>query len=393
MIQTLVFWQVLALSVLVYWLLPERWRDKFLFAVSAGYLASLDLFSVAALVALAFIFWALTPVLERSNSAAERALVAAVLGLSGFLAAIKYLPPLLYAAGGADHGGWIVPLGVSYYTFKLIHYAVEVSRGNIERKSWSTFFAYLFLFPTFTAGPIERYDHFIKNRQTQPSTQMFADGGTRIIIGLIKIGIVCDQIERHMNFGVPDVGYLVENISSLSTAQVWGVVLRTYLLTYVGFSAYSDVAIGASRLFGISIMENFRWPIIARNVSDYWQRWHMTLSGWCQTYVYMPVLASTRHPYLAIVASFMVMGLWHSLTATRVAWALWHAVGTIAYISWSRLRRRKQWKVIDSIPAQIAGVVMTQVFVLGSWAILAGEETSLHGGLQVLAKMFFIELK
>lgn len=392
MIQSLAFWQVLLVSVVGYWSLPVRFRDIFLLTVSLGYLATLDWRSVVALSVLATVFWRLTPLLAGDGPAARRCVVGSVLACCGFLGAVKYLPPLLQAlSAGSGHAVWIIPLGVSYYIFKLIHYVVESSRGTIALMPWPSFFLYLFLFPTFTAGPIERYDHFIANREQSPNRAMFAEGGTRIIFGLIKIGVISDAIQRLIFKDVPDVNYLTAHINELPTFTVWGVVLRTYLTTYIGFSAYSDIAIGSSRLFGISILENFKFPLFARNMSDFWQRWHMTLSRWCQSYVYMPVLASSRQPYVAVVASFIVMGIWHSLTATRVAWGLWHAAGTIAYMMWRR--RKRQGPASASYLYTGIAILLTQLYVLGSWAILAGEDNvGLIGGLRVLAKMVFLTL-
>ena len=117
------------------------------------------------------------------------------------------------------------------------------------------------------------------------------------------------------------------NIDTIAIWKVWGFLALTYLYAYLDFSAYTDIAIGASRLFGIKIMENFNFPILAINISDFWKRWHMTLAGWCQTYIYMPVMARTRTPYAAVFATFTMMGLWHGATAGWLLWGLYHATG------------------------------------------------------------------
>ncbi|MBB5714324.1 MBOAT family O-acyltransferase [Sphingomonas aerophila] len=303
MIQSLLFWEVLFGAVVGYWLLPPRLRDGFLFFVSAGYLATLAPWSVAGLIGLTALFKLLSPRLVGETRTAERILVVSVLAVSASLAFFKFAPPILTALHGSRVESMVlVPLGISYYSFKLIHYAVEVARENIEPAPWDTFLAYMFLFPTFTAGPIERYDHLLAHRESRLSRDMVVEGGTRIVIGLIKTGFVSELVRQVMSLGIPNNAFLLDHLATTSTPQVWLVILRTYLLVYLGFSGYTDVAIGASRLFGIGIMENFNFPIFARSISEYWSRWHMSLSRWCQAYVYMPTLARARSPYLALNA-------------------------------------------------------------------------------------------
>lgn len=394
MIQSLTFWAALAATSVVYWLLPARFRNGFLFAASFGYLATLDPFSVAALLVLTLIFHRLAPRLTAGTLRSERLLVGLILAAALFLAAFKYMPPLLYALTGNQPAAFLlIPLGISYYTFKLIHYAIEVSREAVEPGSLGDFLAYMFLFPTFTAGPIERFDHFVDHREVVPSVRMVVEGGTRIVVGIVKAGFVSEILKRGLVLGVPNSDYLLSHLELISTPRVWLVVLRGYLAVYVGFSAYSDIAIGASRLFGIGIMENFNFPVLARNMSDYWQRWHMSLSGWCRAYVYMPALGATRNPYLAMHASFLVMGMWHAGTATRLAWGLWHAWGSIGYAVWASYRRRRGWFQTPNPLSIAVSIVLTQAYVLGSWAILIGEDGGgLPQGLRVLAKLFFINV-
>src|SRR5262249_40035173 len=156
------------------------------------------------------------------------------------------------------------------------HYAIETARGRITDRSLDKFLAYVFLFPIFTAGPIERYDHFLRNLAIRPDGTIIATGLTRIAYGLIKVTIVAKFVEHLPGHFLPGPTLSPE---VATTRQAWGFVVTSYLQEYVNFSAYSDVAIGASLLFGIRIMENFNFPVIATNISDFWRRWHMTLSG------------------------------------------------------------------------------------------------------------------
>lgn len=394
MIQGLLFWAVLAGSVSVFWLLPARIRTWFLALVSIAYLATLDAGSVGALILLTVLFYGLSPQLAGGTPRGRRILVGLILIVCTFLGMFKYMPTLLAAAtdGRAD-AKILIPLGISYYSFKLIHFAIEASRGTIKRGAPGDFLLYMFFFPIFTAGPIERYDHFIANRTHVPMRDDLVQGTSRIILGVIKQGVVADLLLRAIHPSIATADDLVADLAGLTAAETWLVVIRTYLYVYVGFSAYCDIAIGACRLFGFRILENFNLPILASNMADYWQRWHMTLSRWCQTYIYMPALAYTRNPYLALHASFFVMGMWHEASMTRLAWGLYHAWGVAAYMVWSRIRRRRKWSVFDKPPWRLVGIVLTQAYVVGSWAILTGEDsTDLYQGIRVLAKLASIDL-
>lgn len=392
MIQSLAYWIVLAGAVAIYWWLPARFRTGFLFMVSAAYLATLAPLSVAMLIVLACSFRLLSPLLVRDGPVGFRVLAGLVLGASLVLSIFKLIPLLQALAGASPAAIILIPLGLSYYIFKLIHYAIEVARENIVPPRWDEYLCWLFLLPIFTAGPIERYDHFLANRRDRPDRRMFIQGGTRIVIGIIKIGFVSEVVRRILGFQIDDDQTLLAHLQDLSTLKTWLIVLRSYLLVYIGFSAYTDIAIGSSRLFGIEIMENFNLPILATNISIYWRRWHMTLSGWCQTYVYMPVLGYTRNPYIALNASFFVMGMWHSATATRLLWGLWHAWGSIVFMIWMRYRRKARYRLLDRKFMLIPAWVMTQAYIVASWAILIGESQGIHDGVRVLAKLVAIDL-
>lgn len=159
------------------------------------------------------------------------------------------------------------------------------------------------------------------------------------------------------------------------------------------FSAYSDIAIGCSRLFGIRIMENFRFPIFAQNLSMYWKRWHISLSSWCQTYAYMPMLGLTRNPYLATYASFLVMGLWHAGTLNRAGWGLYQATGVSIYVTWSAFRRRRKWKAMDKPPWSWVARAMTVGYIIPSGAFLIVEgQGSFWDAIRILAKLCGVNL-
>ena len=399
MIQSLWHWVALAASVAGYWLLPACWRMGFLATVSLGYLLWAEfaltggVVTIPVLLGFTFAFYLLGPVVARPGRAPRRVLSLLILAALAYLAWFKYVPPILQALEGRFALAHVaIPLGISYYTFKLIHYAVEVARGNIKDRSLGSFFAYILLFPIFTAGPIERYDHFLANRAARLAADDVLAGLARIIHGLIKKFVILELMIAPLFGSNPDGAALVSHLDRLSTVQVWGFAVLTYIAAYLDFSAYSDLAIGSARLFGIRIMENFRWPVLATNIGDFWKRWHMTLAGWCQAYVYMPMIGLTRNPYAAVFATFIAIGLWHSGSLHWIAWGAWHATGMVAFLAFARLRRQKGRKPAERGLLRFWGWPVTAAFVAAGFLITALSGQGAWDTVRVLARLVFLDI-
>lgn len=345
-------------------------------------------------------FYWLAPYTQGKGNRQRWLLATLVVSILGYLAYFKYIPPLLAAlSANSLERQLLIPLGISYFTFKLIHYAVEVGRGNLKNHTLQQMFCYIFLLPIFTAGPIERFDHFLAHQQNQWQINFVVEGLTRIIYGLIKkfylSGVILvSLLGRYAAEGAPNAGFLLDNLGSLPVYQVWGFLVLAYLYTYLDFSAYSDIAIGASRLFGIGIMENFNFPFLAPNIGNFWKRWHMTLGGWCQAYVYMPTIGFTRNPYIAVYSTMLAIGLWHVGSLNWACWGLYHATGIAIYMTWTRIKRQRQWFWLDKQPIlRYWGVPMTFLFVSSAAAFITVQG---HGGfysaLRILAKLCFVNL-
>ena len=386
------YWAVVVVAAVVYWLLP-RGRVGFLAAVSFAYLLTGDAFSVLVLAGWAGAFYLLAPRVRAGGPGARALSWALVLGIVGYLAYFKYVPPLLasFAAEGRPHD-LILPLGISYFTFKLVHYAVEVGRGNIRPHPVSEFLLYIFLFPIFSAGPIERFDNFLKNREERITAQGVAEGLTRILHGLIKKFVIAEALIVPL-LADPPAERLAMNLQDFNPLRIWYHLGFFFLFAYLDFSAYTDIAVGTSRLFGFRIIENFNFPIVARNMVDFWARWHISLSLWARTYVYMPLIGITRNPYAASYAAFAMIGLWHEGSLNWLFWGLYHATGVSICQTWLRYKRRRKWKAIDQYRYWPIGWAITMAFVTGSYAFAA---TSPHGGLwlglRFLFKLFWIDL-
>ncbi len=383
MLQSPVFWLLLAASALLHWLLPPRLRAGFIAICSLGYLIHLQPVEASQMLALVLAFHCIAPLSGQKRQYARSILSGLIVGVLAYLAWFKYLPPLLATLGFEAAAPFAIPLGVSYLSFKLIHYAVERARGTLKPHTLADFACYMFLLPAFTAGPIQRMDQFLATRATHWEGQLAVEGLTRIAHGLIKkfviIGLWLQPLYPEW-VGVDNTRELLDELATLTPWKVWLFLILTYLYAYLDFSAYSDIAIGAARLYGIRVPENFNWPIVARNVGEFWKRWHMTLAAWCQHYVYMPTLGLTRKPYLAVAASFTAMGLWHAGALHWLAWGLYQALGVSVALALARRRRARGLKPQAQGSLAWVGWPVTFLFVTAGFAF-----TTVHGVADITA--------
>ncbi len=383
------FWLLLLVLPLICWALPKSWRCGFIASASFAFIFTLAPFSVCALLGWTLAFYFLAPLTVEGKPLRGKIVTATILAILTFLAYFKYVPPLIQRFASGPTGHIIIPLGISYYTFKLIHYIVEVARGNITDRSLPRFLCYIFLFPIFTSGPIERFDLFMENRLSHLKLNDVSWGIRRLAFGLIKKFLLAEWILSRVleKIGVSS-GTLLTNLSTTPITKVWMFLTISYLYLYLDFSAYTDLALGGSRLLGFRIQENFNFPFIARSMGDFWKRWHRTLAGWCQNYVYMPILGLWRKPTVALFFSFAAIGLWHAGTLLRLLWGLYHATGVYIYMRWSKFYKKKKWKFFDTNPVGIGTAwILTQGYVILSMAFLFAGDYNLMGTIRVLAKL------
>ncbi|MGA2500903.1 MAG: MBOAT family O-acyltransferase [Tepidisphaeraceae bacterium] len=308
----------------------------------------------------------------------------------GYLAVFKYFFPRYAPAGGGRPA--LIPLGISYFTFKFIHYVIEVARGSIKDRSPWQFLGYIFLFPTFSSGPIERFDHFLANQDTQLRLQTVVEGLTRIMHGLIKKLVIVEIVLARAYAMAADPNLLHPRMPP-GSLHLWGLAITSYFYLYMDFSGYCDIAIGAARLFGIRIMENFDWPILAANIGVFWKRWHMTLAGWCQSYIYMPVLGLTRNTTVALYATFIAIGLWHEGALPWLAWGLYNATGILVFQYWVRFKRRMKWNALDRGIFRYVGIPITFLFVSAGEVLVFAAARTPHDMLRLMARLAFIQIR
>ena len=269
----------------------------------------------------------------------------------------------------------VLPVGISFYTFQALSYTIDVYRKDVPvTRNVVEFFAFISFFPQLVAGPIERAKNLLPQfqRDRRFDYVQAVDGCRQMLWGFFKKVVVADTCA----LAVDMVWAAPGQYSSLALAV--GAVLFSIQI-YGDFSGYSDIAVGCARLFGIRLMQNFRYPYFATDIADFWRRWHISLMTWLRDYVYIPLGGNrrgARRTALNTVLVFLVSGLWHGAAWTFVLWGLYHAALMIA------LRRRRLSKTstsergsMRSLPA-MAG---TFALVTLGWMLFRAPSVSAFG--------------
>ncbi|MDR1573728.1 MAG: MBOAT family protein [Clostridiales Family XIII bacterium] len=325
----------LPIALLVYFLTPmpgggARLRNMALLACSLVFYAWGEPVYVFLMLFQSIAGWFFGLLIERyrGRPASAAALAASVsVGLAG-LAAFKYsafFTENINALLGASLPslGLALPIGISFYTFQILSYTIDLYRGKIRvQRDPLTFSTYVALFPQLTAGPIVRYDDVSEalERRTH-SASRFAAGARRFVTGLAKKVLLANTFgELAAAAGAGD---------EQSALLAWLYALAYTFQIYFDFSGYSDMAIGIGQLFGFKFPENFNYPYVARSVTEFWRRWHMSLSAWFRDYVYIPLGGSRVPPVrhvLNILLVWLLTGLWHGAGWTFVLWGLFYGL-------------------------------------------------------------------
>ena len=280
----------------------------------------------------------------------------------GLLGVFKYSGLLVTTANSAfgthfHSPGYSLPIGISFYTFQTISYVIDVYRRDVPaQRSYVKFLFFVSLFHQLVAGPIVRYAHIMREidlREHRVSD--FSRGVTRLCVGLFKKVVVANVAGELVK------RYLDGELSSLSVAEAWFGLCMYTLQIYFDFSGYSDMAIGLGNMFGFHYHENFQHPYVARSVTDFWRRWHISLSTFFRDYVYIPLGGKNHLPYRNLFIVWALTGLWHGASWNFVCWGLYYGV----FIALERLALAR---VLDRLPALFRHVYLVAVVVVG-WAL------------------------
>jgi D-alanyl-lipoteichoic acid acyltransferase DltB (MBOAT superfamily) len=285
-------------------------------------------------------------------------------------------------------------LGISYIAFRLIHVLRDGQLGRLPQLSLAEFATYVVFFPSLVAGPIDRAERFAQDlrndfRLTEHETLL---GGQRIVLGLFKKFVIADTLAL---IALNDL--LATQVRT--TGWMWVSVYAYAFQIYFDFSGYTDIAIGAARLVGIRLPENFAAPYLKPNLTQFWNSWHMTLTQWFRSYFFNPFnrwmrrvrnLPAWTMIFIGQLATMLLIGLWHGITLNFVLWGLWHGLGLFLQNRWSdSLRARRpdlQQNPRLQSALQIGGIVLTFHFVALGWIFFALSDPALSW--QVILKLF-----
>lgn len=255
---------------------------------------------------------------------------------------------------------FILPVGISFYTFQTLSYTIDVYRGRVApTRNLGQFLAYVAFFPQLIAGPIERGAHLLPQmaRKLKITLPMIESGLWLFLWGLFKKVVLADGF-----------GHLVDPVFSIGQPEASQTLIATMafaLQIYCDFSGYTDMARGLARMLGFDLMLNFNLPYFATSVQDFWRRWHISLSTWLRDYLYVP-LGGNRlgggRTYLNLLIVMLLGGLWHGAAWNFVAWGLWQAGGLMVNRAWSENARRVR------VPPWL-GWLLTVLFTLYGWLL------------------------
>lgn len=323
----------LPLMLLVYHAVRKELRGIVLLLGSYLFYAWVEPKALLILLAVTFLSYLFALLIQHTGNGKNKALCVTLLTIAiladvGMLAYIKYTNFLIEIINDILHKGLalkqiMLTVGISFFTFQSISYLVDVYRGKIDaEKNILRIALYFGMFPKVTQGPIMRYGAMVEDlRRMQLQPGDLFEGVRRFIYGLTKKLLLADMLG-----GVADSIFALE-LSQLSTPLAWGGILAYTLTIYFDFSGYTDMAIGLGRMFGFRLMENFKHPYIATSITDFWRRWHISLSTWFRDYIYIPLGGNRRgNQYFNIFMVFVVTGIWHGAAWTFIIWGLLHGV-------------------------------------------------------------------
>ena len=315
----------------------------------------------------------------RGQKLAKWALAGSVVITLSFLAVFKYLGFFnqnLNQIFGAELPTQIfnLPIGISFYTFQAITYVVDVYRGKAQvQRSYANLLLYVALFPQLIAGPIVRYTDIaaqLENREmTLPG---FSKGITRFVTGLGKkvlLANIAGQVATSLIGG---------DLSKASVLGAWlGIFAYTFQI-YFDFSGYSDMAIGLGHMFGFTYVENFNYPYISKSITEFWRRWHISLSTFFRDYVYIPLGGNRRHQLRNMFIVWALTGLWHGASWNFVLWGLY-------YFVFLAIEKLFLGKFLEKLPAVVGHAYALFIIVVG-WVFFYFDDVSRLG--QMLKLMF-----
>jgi alginate O-acetyltransferase complex protein AlgI len=297
------FLAIILLSTPLIWRVPSFWKANCMAVITLfvlSFVAPLSVFILLVVTLFQWLIW---------NYDIFKS------GKAGFIITIilPFLPLVFYKFESGTHL-MLIPLGLSYYSFRQVHVAFECYKGQMHKPALISYLQYLLFLPVILIGPIHRMPDFQRSlRRMKWNPALFSEGLERLLYGLVKINFLGNFL-----FSIELTQF------ARQTNHYW---LRLYLEViaftgnvYFQFAGFSDLAIGSGLLWGIKVMENFNAPFMATNMQEFWRRWHISLSSWCRDYVFHPLLALSRNRWFALISSMLVLAFWHEISFRYIIW-------------------------------------------------------------------------
>ena len=378
---------VLPLFLMIYLILPEKYKNLFLLVFSLSFYA-FSAKSLTAVLLFSIVFNYSAGLLLNHRYKRIVILTGIVFNIV-ILGVFKYfnffidnanmLLQLFHLKALNPAISFFLPLGLSFYTLQNIAYLIDVYKGETEpEKNIIRFSVFVAMFPKIIVGPIERYSN-LKRELTKKdvSLENFSFGARRFVIGLAKKVIIADNLDLAINA----IFHLSRE--QLSTSVAWFGLISFTIQLYYDFSGYSDMAIGLGKMCGITIMENFNFPYISKSIQEFWQRWHISLSTWLADYIFKPVQINLRYygivgGIVSIFITFSISGLWHGASWNFIIWGLYHGLFlTLEFAFLGRLLKKA---------SPIVSHVYALLVILCGWVFFRTE--NLSQALMFFGKMF-----
>lgn len=341
--------------------LSPKWRGLFMGLASSFMLLAIPQFGLQDLglvLTLSLLTYFLGAVLMRSDSCIGtiwRRLIAwaGIITVLSFLAFFKYrfVQNFLLPGQVPDDGvalNVVRLIGVSYFSFRMIHFLVESYRKKVESLNLLNCINFIIFFPSFISGPINRYNHFTDRFNSNPGSRRATNlrmGGERIVHGLFKKFVLAQILYPHILSTQPDVLVGLKPLEAILALYAYAFYF------YFDFAGYTDLALGCARLIGVELPENFNNPFLKRNIRELWANWHMSLTSWLVDYIYWPIVRKfrsfdffRRHPIflsnLGMTITFIACGMWHGETANFILWGAYHGIGISVLTVYQREKRK-----------------------------------------------------
>ncbi len=374
----------LPLVLLGYYICPKKGRNLFLLIVSLVFYAWGEpkyVFLMMFSIVINFVFGLLMDKHRQNEKRLKLLLVLSVVIDLGLLSVFKYTDFIITNVNAVFNTGFdllniALPIGISFYTFQAMSYTIDVYRDDVRvQRNLIDFGMYITMFPQLIAGPIVRYSDVQDQLAERSVTSAdFSEGVMRFVVGLGKKVLLANQMGAVWS-GIYALG------GDVSALTAWtGAAAYTFQI-YFDFSGYSDMAIGLGRMFGFKFPENFRYPYESVSITDFWRRWHITLSTWFKEYLYIPLGGNRRglaRQALNLLIVWALTGFWHGAGWNFVMWGLY-------YFAILFIEKLFLLKVLDRLPKLFRHVYALLLIVIG-WVIFASDDVSVL--LPYLGSMF-----